>query len=70
MAKVITNIQLADDSVYSHEGDTPLYDNGDEYVRALTPQEIVDDLVQIDEDDLDDVMKGLKEHYDKLVGTQ
>jgi hypothetical protein len=38
--------------------------------QFLTPQQIADVLIQLDPDDLDDVFKLLRDHYDKLIGVE
>jgi hypothetical protein len=80
VAKVVTHIQLVPETEgvdiggalqYPIDVDT-LYvlGEGQGYREAMNPQQIVEALIQLDEDDLDDVMKGLQSHYDAVVGTE
>jgi hypothetical protein len=61
MAMVVTKIDLVSEDADRVEADdgTIQYDDGTRYVRAMSPRQIIDALIQLDPDDLADVQRML-----------
>jgi hypothetical protein len=80
MAKVILQIVTEDEDrgmLYQPEGewrypfDPQVPIKLPSYWPAMSPRQIVQALVELDNDDLDDVMKGLQKHYDEnIIGAE